>query len=83
MARGTTGAPRNAPGQDTRHAPAPGFGDPGAERGGRINRNQPHSGGSRQSAFAGGRRSKSLVVVFRVLVVTALRADWRTRKAGQ
>ena len=33
MARGTTGAPRNAPGQDTRNAPAPGFGDPGAERG--------------------------------------------------
>jgi hypothetical protein len=32
VARGTTGAPRNAPGQDARNAPAPGFGDPGAER---------------------------------------------------
>ncbi len=32
MARGTTGAPRNAPGRDTKNAPAPGFGDPGAER---------------------------------------------------
>jgi RND superfamily putative drug exporter len=32
VARGTTGAPRNAPGRDTGNAPAPGFGDPGAER---------------------------------------------------
>jgi uncharacterized membrane protein YdfJ with MMPL/SSD domain len=32
VARGTTGAPRNVPGRDTRNAPAPGFGDPGAER---------------------------------------------------
>jgi putative drug exporter of the RND superfamily len=72
VARGTTGAPRNAPGQDTRDAPAPGFGDPGAERGGRINRNQPRSGGSRLIAFVCGRRSKYLVVVFWVLVVAAL-----------
>ena len=72
MARGTTGAPRNAPGQDTRNAPAPGFGDPGAERGGRINRNPPRSGGGRLIAFVCGRRSKYLVVVFWVLVVAAL-----------
>jgi len=72
VARGTTGAPRNAPGQDTRDAPAPGFGDPGAERGGRINRNQPRSGGNRLIAFVCGRRSKYLVVVFWVLVVAAL-----------
>ena len=72
MARGTTGAPRNAPGQDTRNAPAPGFGDPGAERGEGINRDQPRSGGSRLVAFVCGRRSKYLVVVFWVLVVAAL-----------
>ena len=72
MARGTTGAPRNAPGRDTGNAPAPGFGDPGAERGGRINRDQPRSGGSRLIAFVCGRRSKYLVVVFWVLVVAAL-----------
>ena len=72
MARGTTGAPRNAPGQDTRNAPAPGFGDPGAERGEGITRDQPRSGGSRLIAFVCGRRSKYLVVVFWVLVVAAL-----------
>ncbi len=72
MARGTTGAPRNAPGQDTRNAPAPGFGDPGAGRGEGINRDQPRSGGSRLVAFVCGRRSKYLVVVFWVLVVAAL-----------
>ena len=72
MARGTTGAPRNAPGQDTRNAPAPGFGDPGAERGEGITRDQPRSGGSRLVAFVCGRRSKYLVVVFWVLVVAAL-----------
>ena len=31
MARGTTGAPRSTPGQDTRNSRAPGFGDPGAD----------------------------------------------------
>ena len=75
MARGTTGAPRNAPGQDTRNAPAPGFGDPGAVRGVRgkqISPEQPRSGGSRLIAFVCGRRSKYLVVVFWVLVVAAL-----------
>ena len=78
MARGTTGAPRNAPGQDTRDAPAPGFGDPGAERdvrdvrGKQISPEQPRSGGSRLIAFVCGRRSKYLVVVFWVLVVAAL-----------
>jgi putative drug exporter of the RND superfamily len=72
VARGTTGAPRNAPGQDTRNAPAPGFGDPGAERGEGINRNQPRSGGNRLVAFVCGRRSKYVVVVFWVLVVAAL-----------
>jgi uncharacterized membrane protein YdfJ with MMPL/SSD domain len=72
VARGTTGAPRNVPGQDTRNAPAPGFGDPGAERDGRINRSQPRSGRSRLIAFVCGRRSKYLVVVFWVLVVAAL-----------
>jgi len=78
VARGTTGAPRNAPGQDTRNAPAPGFGDPGAERGVRgvrgtqISPEQPRSGGGRLIAFVCGRRSKYLVVVFWVLVVAAL-----------
>ena len=66
MARGTTGAPRNTPGQDTRNARAPGFGDPGAERG------PARSGGSRLIAFVCGRRSKYLVVVFWILVVAAL-----------
>ena len=72
MARGTTGAPRNAPGQDTRNAPAPGFGDLGAGRGEGINRDQSRSGGSRLVAFVCGRRSKYLVVVFWILVVAAL-----------
>jgi putative drug exporter of the RND superfamily len=75
VARGTTGAPRNAPGHDTRKAPAPGFGDPGAERGVRgtqISPEQPRSGGGRLIAFVCGRRSKYLVVVFWVLVVAAL-----------
>ena len=72
MARGTTGAPRNAPGQDTRDAPAPGFGDPGAERRGPVNRDQPRSGGGRLVAFVCGRRTKYLVVVFWILVVAAL-----------
>jgi RND superfamily putative drug exporter len=31
VARGTTGAPRSTPGQDTRNSRAPGFGDPGAD----------------------------------------------------
>ncbi len=66
MARGTTGAPRNTPGQDTRNSRAPGFGDPGAERG------PARSGGSRLIAFVCGRRSKYLVVVFWILVVAAL-----------
>jgi len=66
VARGTTGAPRNTPGQDTRNARAPGFGDPGAERG------PARSGGSRLIAFVCGRRSKYLVVVFWILVVAAL-----------
>ncbi len=66
MARGTTGAPRNTPGQDTRNSRAPGFGDPGAERG------PARSGGSRLIAFVCGRRSKYLVVVFWILVVLAL-----------
>jgi len=72
VARGTTGAPRTAPGQDTRNAPAPGFGDPGAARGEGISPEQPRSGGSRLIAFVCGRRSKYLVVVFWVLVVAAL-----------
>ncbi len=67
MARGTTGAPRNTPGQDTGNARAPGFGDPGAELG------QARSGGfGRLIAFMCGRRSKYLVVVFWILVVAAL-----------
>jgi RND superfamily putative drug exporter len=66
VARGTTGAPRNAPGQDTRIAPAPGFGDPGADR------KPARSGGSRLIAFVCGRRTKYLVVVFWILVVAAL-----------
>ena len=67
MARGTTGAPRNAPGQDTQHSRAPGFGDPGAGQ------NQGRSGGfGRLISFICGRRSKYLVVVFWILVVAAL-----------
>ena len=67
MARGTTGAPRNTPGQDTGNSRAPGFGDPGAEL------DQARSGGfGRLTAFVCGRRSKYLVVVFWILVVAAL-----------
>ena len=66
MARGTTGAPRNAPGQDTGNSRAPGSGDPGA-RG-----DQARSGGSRLIAFVCGRRTKYIVVVFWILVVAAL-----------
>ena len=69
MARGTTGAPRNMPGQDTRDAAAPGFGDPGAEGSGP---DPQRSGGSRLIAFVCGRRSKYVVVVFWILVVAAL-----------
>ena len=66
MARGTTGAPRNAPGRDTGSSPAPGSGDPGA--GG----NETRSGGSGLIAFVCGRRTKYIVVVFWILVVAAL-----------
>ncbi|MGH3194711.1 MAG: MMPL family transporter [Streptosporangiaceae bacterium] len=67
MARGTAGAPRNVPGQDTRNSRAPGFGDPGAEQ------DQARSGGlGRLIAFVCGRRSKYLVLVFWILVVAAL-----------
>src|SRR5690348_8454290 len=72
VARGTTGAPRNAPGQDTRYSRAPGFGDPGAagDKGKRPDR--ARSGGSRLIAFVCGRRSKYVVVAFWILVVAAL-----------
>jgi len=70
VARGTTGAPRNMPGQDTRNARAPGFGDPGARRS--EPGQQRSGGGSRLIAFVCGRRSKYLVVVFWILVVAAL-----------
>jgi putative drug exporter of the RND superfamily len=67
VARGTTGAPRNAPGQDTRNSRAPGFGDPGAEL------EHARSGGfGRLISFVCGRRTKYLVVVFWILVVAAL-----------
>ena len=75
MARGTTGAPRNAPGQDTRTHRLRGSGTPGAVRGVRGKQyqpRQPRSGGSRLIAFVCGRWSKYLVVVFWVLVVAAL-----------
>ena len=72
MARGTTGAPRIAPGQDTRNSRAPGFGDPGADGANGKRPDRPRSGGSRLVAFVCGRRSKYLVVVFWVLVVAAL-----------
>ncbi len=72
MARGTTGAPRNAPGHDTRNSQAPGFGDPGAGGATRKRPDQPRSGGSRLIAFVCGRRSKYVVVAFWVLVVAAL-----------
>ena len=66
MARGTTGAPRNAPARDTGNARAPGSGDPGAGA------DQARSGGSRLIAFVCGRRTKYIVVVFWILVVAAL-----------
>ncbi len=67
MARGTTGAPRHTPGQDTGNSRALGFGDPEAEP------DQARSGGfGRLTAFVCGRRSKYLVVVFWILVVAAL-----------
>jgi putative drug exporter of the RND superfamily len=69
VARGTTGAPRNMPGQDTRNAAAPGFGDPGADG---SEPGQQRSGVSRLIAFVCGRRSKYLVVAFWILVVAAL-----------
>ena len=72
MARGTTGAPRNAPGHDTRNSQAPGFGDPGADGVTGKRPDQPRSGGSRLIAFVCGRRSKYVVVAFWVLVVAAL-----------
>src|ERR1051325_3640804 len=69
VARGTTGAPRNAPGQDAGNSRAPGPGDfggpgPGAD--------QARSGGGRLIAFVCGRRTKYIVVVFWILVVAAL-----------
>jgi len=66
------GAPRNTPGQDTRYARAPGFGDPGADGDPGAERGPARSGGSRLIAFVCGRRSKYLVVVFWILVVAAL-----------
>jgi len=66
VARGTTGAPRNAPSQDTGNSRAPGSGDPGAGA------DQTRSGGSRLIAFVCGRRTKYIVVVFWILVVAAL-----------
>src|SRR5579859_753781 len=66
VARGTTGAPRNAPGRDTGKSPAPGSGDPGAGA------DQARSGGSGLIAFVCGRRTKYIVVVFWILVVAAL-----------
>jgi putative drug exporter of the RND superfamily len=66
VARGTTGAPRNTPGQDTGNARVPGSGDPGTRD------NQARSGGSRLIAFVCGRRTKYIVVVFWILVVAAL-----------
>ena len=72
MARGTTGAPRNAPGQDTRYSRAPGFGDPGADGAKGKRPDRPRSGGSRLIAAVCGRRSKYVVVAFWILVVAAL-----------
>jgi len=69
VARGTTGAPRSTPGQDTGNARAPGprdFGGPGAGR------DQVRPDGSRLIAFVCGRRSKYLVVVSWILVAAAL-----------
>jgi len=67
VARGTTGAPRNMPGQDTGNARAPGFGDPGARR--TEPGQQRSGGGSRLIAFVCGHRSKYVVIVFWILVV--------------
>jgi RND superfamily putative drug exporter len=72
VARGTTGAPRNAPGQDTRYSRAPGFGDPGADGAKGKRPDRPLSGGSRLTALVCGRRSKYVVVAFWILVVAAL-----------
>ncbi len=67
MARGTTGAPRHTPGQDTGNSRALGLGDPEAEL------DQARTGGfGRLTAFVCGRRSKYLVMVFWILVVAAL-----------
>ncbi len=67
MARGTTGAPRNALGQETGNSQAPGYGDPGARQ------QEVRSGGAgRLIAFVCGRRTKYVVVVFWLLVVAAL-----------
>jgi putative drug exporter of the RND superfamily len=72
VARGTTGAPRNMPGQDTRNAQAPGFGDPGAGGSGRPEPDHERSGAGRLIAFVCGRRSKYVVVALWILVVAAL-----------
>src|SRR5690349_3712951 len=66
VARGTTGAPRNAPSQDAGNSRAPGSGDPGAGA------DQTRSGGNRLIALVCGRRTKYIVVVFWILVVAAL-----------
>ena len=67
MARGTTGAPRNAQSRDTGISRAPGSGDPGAEL------DHARSGGfGRLIAFVCGPRTKYLVVVFWLVVVAAL-----------
>src|SRR5215468_8977278 len=60
------------PGQDTRNAQAPGFGDPGAFGSGRSEPDQGRSGAGRLIAFVCGRRSKYVVVAFWILVVVAL-----------
>jgi RND superfamily putative drug exporter len=69
VARGTTGAPRNAPAQDTGNARAPGSGDFGGPGAGA---DQARSGGSGLIAFVCGRRTKYIVVVSWILVVAAL-----------
>jgi RND superfamily putative drug exporter len=67
VARGSTGASRSTPGQQTGNSQAPGFGAPGAGHGSGV-----PAGRGRLTAIVCGRRSKYLVVVFWVLVVAAL-----------
>jgi RND superfamily putative drug exporter len=83
VARGSTGASRSTPGQDTGNSRAPGFGDPGGRQAGERSGGTAHNGAAhggaghgeppgRLTAMVCGRRSKYVVVAFWILVVVAL-----------